>query len=32
MMRKLKSILDRHSFEIIYTFFIRPVLEYADVV
>ena len=31
-MRKLKFILDRQSLEIIYTSFIRPVLEYADVV
>ena len=31
-MRKLKFILDRHSLEIIYTSFIRPVLEHADVV
>ena len=32
IMRKLKFILDRQSLEIIYTSFIRPVLEYADVV
>jgi hypothetical protein len=32
IMRKLKFILDRKSLEIIYTTFIRPVLEYADVV
>ena len=31
-MRKLKIILDRKSHEIIYTSFIRPILEYADVV
>ena len=31
-MRKLKLILDRQSLETIYTSFIRPVLEYADVV
>ena len=31
-MRKLKFILDRQSLEIIYTSFIRPILEYADVV
>ena len=31
-MRKLKFILDRQSLETIYTSFIRPVLEYADVV
>ena len=31
-MRKLKFILDRQSLEIIYTSFIRPVLEYTDVV
>ena len=31
-MHKLKFILDRKSLEIIYTSFIRPVLEYADVV
>ena len=30
IMRKLKFILDRQSLEIIYTSFIRPVLEYAD--
>ena len=32
IMRKLKFILDRQSLEIIYTSFIIPVLEYADVV
>ena len=32
IMRKLKFILDRQSLEISYTSFIRPVLEYADVV
>ena len=31
-MRKLKFILDRQSLETIYTSFIRPALEYADVV
>ena len=31
-MRKLKFTLDRKSLEIIYTSFIRPILEYADVV
>ena len=31
-MRKIKLILDRQSLEIIYTSFIRPVLEYAYVV
>ena len=31
-MRKLKFILGRRSLEIIYVFFIRPLLEYADVV
>ena len=31
-MRKLKFILDRKSLEIIYTSFIRPILEYAGVV
>ena len=31
-MRKLKFILDRKSLEIIYTSFIRLILEYADVV
>lgn len=31
-MRKLKFLLDRKSLEIIYTSFIRPILEYADVV
>ena len=32
ILRKLKFILDRKSIEIIYTSFIRPILEYADVV
>ena len=32
VMRKLKFILDRKSLEIIHTSFIRPILEYADVV
>ena len=32
VMRKLKFILDRKSLEIIYTSFIRPILEYADIV
>ena len=31
-MRKLKFILDRRSLELIYTSFIRSVLEYADMV
>ena len=31
-MHKLKFVLDRKSLEIIYTSFIRPILEYADVV
>ena len=31
-MRKLKFNIDRKSLEIIYTCFIRPILEYADVV
>ena len=31
-MRKLKFHLDRKSLDIIYTSFIRPILEYADVV
>ena len=31
-MRKLKFRLDRKSLEIIYTAFIRPLLEYGDVV
>ena len=31
-MRKLKFLLDRRSLEIIYISFIRPLLEYADVV
>ena len=32
IMRKLKFILDRKSLETIYVSFIRPLLEYADVV
>ena len=32
ILRKLKFILDRKPIEIIYTSFIRPILEYADVV
>ena len=32
VMRKLKFRLDRRSLEIIYTAFIRPLLEYGDVV
>ena len=31
-MRKLKFLLDRKSLDIIYISFIRPILEYADVV
>ena len=31
-MRKLKFKLDRKSLEIIYTAFIRPLLEYGDVI
>ena len=31
-MRKLKFRLDRKSLEVIYTSFIRPILEYGDVV
>ena len=31
-MRKLKLLLDRKSLKIIYVSFIRPLLEYADVV
>ena len=31
-MRKLIFILDRQSLEVVYTYFIRPFLEYADVV
>ena len=31
-MRKLKIKLDRKSLKIIYTAFIRPLLEYADVI
>ena len=32
MMQKLKFKLDRKSLEIIYTAFIRPILEYGDVI
>ena len=32
IMRKLKFLLDRKSLQTIYFFFIRPLLEYADVV
>ena len=32
VMRKLKFKLDRKSLEIIYTAFIRPLLEYGDVI
>ena len=32
IMRKLKYKLDRKSLEIIYTAFIRPLLEYVDVI
>ena len=32
IMRKLMFKLDRKSLEIIYTAFIRPVLEYGDVI
>ena len=32
IMRKLKFLLDRKSLEIIYFSFVRPLLEYADVV
>lgn len=32
IMRKFKYLLDRESLQIIYTSFIRPILEYADVV
>ena len=32
IMRKLKFLLDRNSLEIIYFSFVRPLLEYADVV
>ena len=32
IMRKLKFKLDRKSLEIIYTTFIRPILEYGDVI
>ena len=32
VMRKLKFKLDRKSLEIIYMVFIRPLLEYADVI
>ena len=31
-MRKLKCLLERDSLQIIYTSFIRPILEYADIV
>ena len=31
-MRKLKFKLDRKSFDFIYTAFIRPLLEYGDVI
>ena len=31
VMRKLKFRLDRKSLEVIYTSFIRPILEYSDV-
>ena len=31
-MRKLKFILDRKSLETIYITFIRPLLEYADII
>ena len=31
-MRKLKFLLDRESLQIIYTSFIRPILEYSDIV
>ncbi|MEW8548517.1 MAG: reverse transcriptase family protein [Candidatus Thiodiazotropha sp.] len=32
IMRKLKFLLDRESLQIIYTSFIRPILEYSDIV
>ena len=32
IMRRLKYEIDRKSLEIIYTTFIRPILEYADVI
>ncbi|XP_053377080.1 ferroxidase HEPHL1-like [Mercenaria mercenaria] len=32
VMRKLKMVLDRRSLETIYLSFIRPILEYADVI
>ena len=32
IMRRLKFELDRKSFEIIYTAFIRPLFEYSDVI
>lgn len=32
IMRKLKFLLDRKALETIYTAFIRPILEYADIV
>ena len=31
-MRRLKFILDRRSLEIVYTSFIRPLLEYGDTI
>ena len=31
-MRKVRFNIDRKSLEIIYTCFIRPILEYADIV
>ena len=31
IMRKLKFLLDRESPQIIYTSFIRPILEYSDI-
>ena len=32
VMRRLKFILDRRSLEIVYTSFIRPLLEYGDTI
>ena len=32
IMRKLKFILDRKSLETIYTAFIRPLIEYGDII
>ena len=32
IMRKFKFLLDRESLQIIYTSFIRPILEYSDIV